>query len=351
MSTDANTAAPSAAPETAPPAAPPDQAAYKAEWFAKAGKPVDSTPAADSSPAQPEVPADAPAADSSSATPEKRPDKRATEHRIPDLLSERARLREEKANLERELAELRSRSAKPATDAPPADSSPATAAPAITYPDDLQSYDAYNAKHPEASYEDYLDARADVRADQRQAAKDAETRARTVKTEHAQRIEARDTSFRERMSKVLTDEPEFFEHMSEDVKRLRPFDAIRDANGRWTEQPSGRHAIAEEILKSETPHLLLRHFTDHPEELKRIAGLEPTALLKEMGKLETRLGGATAPAKTPPKLITDQPEPPTQLGKRPAEPEDPLTAAVISRDQRAYKDAWFRERAAQHGAR
>src|SRR5688572_29616096 len=65
-----------------------DVAAFKeARRAERTGKPLPTSPADSSS-------ADV-AADSSSATPEPRRDKRATEHRVPELLSERATLRAE----------------------------------------------------------------------------------------------------------------------------------------------------------------------------------------------------------------------------------------------------------------
>lgn len=318
-----------------------DYSAFKeAKRAERTGKPLDPTPAADSSPAE------TPAADSSSADPVKRSDKRATENRLPVLASENAKLKARIAELEA------AHQAQPPKQDVATDSSPATAKPtAPTYPDHLQSFDAYLAKTPEGDYETYLESRADVRSEWRQATREAETRERAAASEHVKRVQERDTKFRERMDAATKTDPQFFETLSEDVKRLKPFDAIRDANGRWTEQPSGRHAIATEILDSEHSAQLMRHFTDHPEELSRIAALHPTALLKEMTKLELSFGGTGKPAAaaTPPKLVTDQPDPPTQLGRRPAEPEDPTDAAVKSGDFAAFKAEAQRKRAAQHG--
>jgi hypothetical protein len=358
MSHDVSPAASSAAPEPIEAVSVAEQAIASNDVAAfrearraeRAGKPL-STPAAASSAAPPEDPAQTPAADSSPADPEtKRPDKRATENRIPDLLNERRQLREEKARLERELSALRS-TGTPPPDASPAAPSPATAK-AIEYPAELSSYDAYAAHKPEASYEDYLEARADVRAEQRQAAQAAHAQAKQTQTEYATRVRQRDTQFRERLNAATQADPAFMDAMSEDVKRLKPFDAIRDASGRFTEQPTGYHAVAEGILESDIAPTLMRHFSDHPDDLHRIAKLAPAPLLKEMGKLEATLAsGKPASGGTPPKLVTDSPEPPTQLGRRPAEPDNPVDAAVAAGDVAAFRAAKLRQRAAQMSAR
>lgn len=351
---DAQPAAPSAAPETPIVETAVDQAVVTGDVTAfrearraeRAGKPL--TPPAASSPAS-ETP---PPADSSPATPEKRTDKRATENRVPDLLAERAQLRLENERLQRELAQHRQPAPPP--DARPAAPSPAKA-PTITYPPELSSYDTYLAKQPDASYEDYMDARADFRTDQREQQRDASRREQDERSQVDSSIRARDQAYAERMAKVRDADPQFLETVSEDVKRLKPFEAfernehgLRDPGTGQYVKP-GYPAIAEEILSSSDPYALMRHFSDHPQELHRMAGLHPRQLLKEMGALERSLTKSDTPATpaTPPaKTVTDAPPPPTYLGTRPAPPVNPVEAAVAADDVAAYRKARLAERMA-----
>jgi hypothetical protein len=334
MSTDAQPVASSATPD-APPVAttaveqavasndiPAFREARRAE---RSGKPVDAKPA-DSSPAS-ETPDPA-----SSADPEKKPrtDKRASENRIPELLAERAALKAE-------LDALKRAATPPAVDAKPAASSPA---PVETFP----TYDAYLTEHPDASYEQYLDERSDFRVEQKLRAE----REKVETTERAARQSAsvteRDTKFRSRLDEATKADPAFLETLSADVLALKPFSAIRDAAGRWTEQPTGYHAVADEVLSSEVAPQLMRHFSDHPDDLHWIAKLLPHQLLKEIGKLEVSLGPrAKAPT---PKLVTDAPPPATTLASGSGSTGNPVDAAVASGDMVAFKAARLRERMA-----
>jgi hypothetical protein len=240
MSLDANTAASSAAPT---PAAEPGNflstlSREQYDTWSRTGAIPDTTPTetpkADPSPAPPDTPApETPhAADSSPATPEKRTDPRAEENRIPKLLEERARERERADRLERELADLR-RQVTPPKETPTADSSPAPAAPpkaSVAYPPALGSYDAYLAANPESSYEDYQDARTDFRVTETLKAERAAEQQRTAQV---QREESRTTAQRERnaafqkqIEAAKQADPTFLDSLSEDVKGLKPFDAL-----------------------------------------------------------------------------------------------------------------------------
>lgn len=352
MSIDAQAAGSSPAPDTLTPTSAADhavvsgdQAAYRdARRAERVGKPLTPTPA-ESAPAEPAEQAASTDAQTEPASEPGKPRKNA-DTRVKELLAERARERERAERAERELAALRSGSQP--SDASPAASSPAPAKLAIAYPPEIASFDAYQAAHPESSYDEYMDARADYRFEQREQHRETTQREHQTRAQRAEAIKARDTKFQERIDAAIAADPEFVGSLSDDVKRLRPFDAIRDAQGRWTEQPSGYNAIAEEVLASEVSVPLLRHFSDHPEDLHRIAKLLPNQLVKEMARLEDRYTSGKAAA-APPKTVTDAPPPPTVLGGRPGSPADPLDAAVESGDQAAFKAAKLRQRLAQRG--
>jgi hypothetical protein len=265
--------------------------------------------------------------------------KKNADTRVQELLADRARERERAERAERELAALRTGQTPPKD--VKADSSPAAAAE--TFPE----YEEYlkTAGHEDHSYERYLREQAkhivreEMRAEREQADREA------GRQRAAQSVQERDTQFRKRLDEATKADPAFMETLSDDVMALRPFSAIRDANGRWTEQPTGYHAVADEVLSSEVAPQLLRHFSDHPEDLHRIAKMLPTHLLKEMGRLEARITSG-APQTPPTKVISDAPPPAPTLSTRSSDSGSASDAAVQSGDVAAYRQARLRERTA-----
>ncbi len=353
MSLDAPTAAPSAAVADATTPVPAtdaavinnDVSAYReARRAERAGKPLD--PKTIDSASSPDAPAK-PASDATSAAPsaaspgkpEKRTDPRATENRVPELLAERAQLRAENDAIRRRLEALE----RPATrtDATPAASSPASAQAGLD-PNDpepkLEDFEADPTKYPDpyTAHQRAL-ARWEARNEFRTLKAEEQTR---VAKEHREQVKTeRFTTFRKTIDGA-GGQP-FLESLSEEVRSLRPFDSL-DLD---TEEPNGLNAVAQQFLVSPVAPALMRHFSDHPEELRRFAGLHPTTFFLEMGKLEERLGKPKAAA-TAPKTTTSAPAPPTVLGGRPTEPADELEGAVAADDVAAYKAAKQRQRAA-----
>jgi hypothetical protein len=107
-------------------------------------------------------------------------------------------------------------------------------------------------------------------------------------------------------------------------------------------EPLGPHnALAEEMFRSSVKAQLLMHFST-PEGQKDWADLcqmPPTQMLRHFGRIEGRFEKRDEPAApvAPPKTVTSAPNPPTTLGRKPAEPTDPVTRAWKSGDFRAYK--------------
>lgn len=307
-----------------------DVAGYReARRAERSGKPLE-TPPADSSSAEP-VEQVASTDASTSPTSEVGNRRRNADTRVQELLTDRARERERAERAERELAQLR-QPAQP-SDAKPAASSPA-AAPA-TFP----SYDAFLATHPDTSYEEYLDQRADFRADQTYRARKAEEQQAAERAQLSRTQQERATKFQERITAVTATDPDFIARISPDVLALKPFDALLPG-----ERPSALNAIAEELLSSPLAPQLMRHFTDHPEVLQSLSTLSPRELLREMGKLEASFPDASAAQ--PPTPVTGAPAPPTVLGTKPAAPANPADAAVASGDVAAYRAARLRQRTA-----
>jgi hypothetical protein len=345
MSTDAQTAASSPAPTAAAAesvsavdqaVATNNVAAYRAARLQeRSGKstPIADQPAAAAA-AQPDGQAASTDASATPAASEPAKPKKNADTRVQELLRERATERERAARAERELVELRRQLQTPRDDQPAA-SSPARPA-AEKFPD----YATYLDQHPDAPLEQWLDARDEWRDTQHATRARAQAEQQHRQTAQQQRTE----KVRGQIATKVAADPEFLTKVKPEILDLKPFDALAPG------EPAGPlNAIAEEILDSAVTAELLLHFSEHPEDLQRLSTLAPRDLIREFGKLEARLDTSSTaatptPAKPHPKTITDAPAPPTTLGSRPAEALDPVTAAVVSGDQAAFK-------AAKHAAR
>lgn len=232
-----------------------------------------------------------------------------------------------------ELARLKASSA-PAPASPAPRSEPATPAPP-TLPPELESYEAYAAQHPDTTYEQFIAAR--IRAELKHE-RDQEAAAQT-QAQTAQARQARITKFAEQRDAARQADPTFDSRISPDVANLRPIDVLGP-----DEPVTAMNALAQEIVLSDRPIELMRHFSDHPEDLARIGAL-PTAreLLREMARLEATLSAPPAPASKP---VTSAPPPPTTLGSKAADPADETDAAVASGDVARYREARLRQRTA-----
>lgn len=279
--------------------------------------------AADPAPAEP-----AEQAASTDATPEPASEpvkkKANADTRVQELLADRAaeRLRAERA--ERELQDLKTKSAP---DAKPAAPSPAPTGE--TFPE----FDAWLAQNPTGSYEQYIDARTDHRYELRS------------KTDAAQReVMTRVEQSQARVSEAVKADPTFATRISPEVAGLKPIEALR-----VDEPATALNALASEVMKSPITPVLMLHFSEHPEDLRRFAAIQtPYEFMREFGKLEGQLSSAPAKAAPAPKTQTDAPPPGTTLGSRPGVPGDPVLSAIRQHDTGAYiKEMNARELAAR----
>lgn len=293
----------------------------------RAGKPLPSTVPAASSAATPGQPAaGTPASSSPDSEPGTSADKRSghggnAETRIRELLEENKR--------------LKAANTAPASSTPPAASSAVTPAPDSSSDPRPDPYDL--SKYPDGQwdpkfYEDM--GRWAARDERRQAEQVAATKAR--ETARTEAIRDRNTKFSERLS-AASKEPGFRDAISPDVLALRPTDALQPG-----EAPSALNALADEIVSSEVGPQLLRHFSEHPEEMRRFAAIRtPQQLLREFVRLESSLTGGRASAAPPaaPPPVSSAPPPPVSLEGRQHTPADPVRAAVVKQDFNAYRDA------------
>ena len=128
------------------------------------------------------------------------------------------------------------------------------------------------------SYEEYLDAR------------DAHNRkAWEAETQKRSQAEAVDRAIGEQKRKFAEVTVPNLEKYSEEVLSLQTEFQIPEGT-----KPSGENWIANELFFSpESAPTLMLHFTEHPDELQRIAALpSPRAVSREMAKIEARLEAA-----------------------------------------------------------
>lgn len=180
-------------------------------------------------------------------------------------------------------------------------------------------------------------------------AEDRDASQRTERQTHAQlSLQQRDQQFNDRLKTAKDADPDFITKLSPEVRGLKTRDDLGP-----TDKPGPLNDVADFILRSEVPAQLMRHFTDHPEDLQRFASLaNPAAVSFEMGKLHARLTTTELPKSPLPKTITEAPDPATTLGTKPAAPSaSDEDNAVAAGDFGAFRVARRDKRAAQHAAR
>lgn len=276
----------------------------------RSGKPLDAT--ADPSPAlKPDA-----VADSSPAAEKPRTDRRATEHRVPELLTERAQLRTRLGQQERELAALR-QSPKPDV------SSTASSAVADA---ELPEYDAWteiagNETKTYTQYQVWLTRQVYAQEQQAIQQRDAVTAAERQQVERVQKYRASADTF-------VADHADYWD-------TVRPVTETDLSKGI-------KDALEDAIDQSANGPALLYHLGSHPEIFQRLITLPERLAAWELGKLEASLASAS----TPKPRLTRAPEPVTTLGRKAADPADPIDAAVADDDVGRYRAARLEQRRA-----
>lgn len=243
--------------------------------------------------------------------------------RIKELLAENKRLREQAA-----------------TPKTPATQTPTRAASSAAQPvNDPKPNPQDATKYPDGQYDPkFIEdlGRWSAREERRSADTAEQTKqAETARTEASRQ---RNATFTERFDAAKAADPKFLDALSPEVLALRPFDALQPG-----EVPSARHAIAEEILSSEVGPQLLRHFSEHPEDLARLSAMTPRVLLREFARIEDKVTSAVqkpaaAPAAEVP-VVSQAPPPPERLEGKQSTPADPIKSAVASGDFGAFRAA------------
>ena len=179
-------------------------------------------------------------------------------------------------------------------------------------------------------YESYLDARDEFNR--------AELR-RELQEEQRQRSQADDTdrALMAQIDKFRQSTQDHLERFSEDVLSLKTEFQLQEG-----ERPTAENWIANELFSSpETAPSLMLHFTEHPDDLQRIAALTtPRAVSREMAKLEARLEAVTAAPSSSERDEVSKAKPPV----RPVAGTPRAVDGVEFRDDMSFDDYFSRNR-------
>ncbi len=269
---------------------------------------------------------DALQADSSPATPDKavstettappasepgtpKPKKNA-ESRIQELLQERAQLRQE--------LDAARRPVTPTQPQTPAASSPAPVPVAEKFPD----FDTWSAKTPDASYEDYIDARAAHVFEQKQQAHERQAAEVEAQKSRDQQM----TDYRTKAEAFIAEQPDYLQAIQPVITAAIPLPV--------------KAAIEDGLARAGHNPRLLYHLGTHLDEFEALIALPPSQAAYELGQLSARL---SVPASPVVKTLSTAPDPPPTLRSKPATPVDEVEAAVKRGDFASYRLAMNRK--------
>jgi hypothetical protein len=273
----------------------------------------DPSSPAESTPAEPAAQAASTDAKDPPASEPGKPAKRNAETR-------KAELQAEIEGLLRQRAELRASVAPPAQTRPqdaPAASSTASETDADEFPD----FDAWLQAHEGKSYEAYTrDLARHVFAQER------------AQQEREREIVTRVSTFKDQTEAAVKEDPQFWQSLDPEIVNLRPVDALGPG-----EPVTPRNVLAQAILDSEMAPKLLRHLSDHPDELALVDRMTPAAVVRYVGRIEGASSVVTPPV-SPKPIVTSAPKPPTTLGTKPAAPSNDLDDAVARGDFASYRE-------------
>ena len=159
-------------------------------------------------------------------------------------------------------------------------------------PSARERYMALPGAPKEDDYASYADFTADMAlfiADQRFAERDRASQRTAAEHRANQAREQINGTFASQIDAATKAEPEFLAGLSDEILNLPTFDDPDLARGA---RPTAWHVIGEEIRRSEVAPQLMRHLSDHPDELQRLATLPPRELTRAMAILESRLDAA-----------------------------------------------------------
>lgn len=130
------------------------------------------------------------------------------------------------------------------------------------------------------SYDEYVEALADWKADQRVAESFKRRDAERRQAAEARAIEAKAQAWAERQSDFRSSTPDYDEVVGKSSVQVAPH-------------------VVDTLLDSDSGPELAYHLAKHPETVKRINALSPLAAAREIGRIEASLSTPAAPQVKP----------------------------------------------------
>jgi hypothetical protein len=126
------------------------------------------------------------------------------------------------------------------------------------------------------SYDEYVEALADWKADQRVAESFKRRDAERAQAAEARAAEAKAQAWHERQSALREDTPDYDAVVGKSSVQVAPH-------------------VVDTLLDSDLGPELVYHLAKHPETVKRINSLSPLAAAREIGRIEATLSNPAAP--------------------------------------------------------
>jgi hypothetical protein len=245
-------------------------------------------------------------ADSAEPTDEKKRKRTGKPRNVKDRIDKVVWEREE---ARKEAAELRAK--LDALQAPPSQAREAS------QPQVAATETPKDAEPKEADFKEYGEF---VAAKARWAARQEVSEAmRFAQAQQAQQVEHRHheqrvSEFAKRMSEGIQNDPEFMARIPSEILNLRPAMALQE-----NERPTGATAIADVLVDSDQPHILMEYLSSHEDDFRRISAMHPMLAMREIGKIE--VGLVAAPNGSAPAPSSSQAQPPIKpVGSSSAKP-------------------------------
>lgn len=176
------------------------------------------------------------------------------------------------------------------------------------------------------TYEEYLEARADYKAEKRVAAQLAEYEKKNAKESDDQRQASTAKELEKLANKRVADgrkEYPDFDSVIQDAFE----EGLIDANSE----------VYYGIVESDMGHRLAYHLSTHPEEAKKLKTLSPRGVQRELGKLEDKLAAAGMKKEKAETMETLE-------GGRPVKNNDPMREDLSMDDYVKLRNAQERKR-------
>lgn len=250
----------------------------------------------------------------------------------------RSRVAEAVTPLQTEIAQLRAdlaraRGGNEPPKAPAQDTAPAKAR--------FPSIAEWSEKHPDKSFDDYLEARDDFRDDHRASAQ----REQTAQSARIADLTKRSETFAGKLRAAAAADPDLKSKLPPDVLNARPLSALSPEEFKTA---TFANLVAEAGFRADNPAELFAYLHAHQDETARIAGMRPDDALLALARIDGRIGAAAPPAAGPeqkpspaaataaaPSPISAAP-PPAPILSRPGSVVDPKEAALARGDVTAY---------------